>query len=190
MELATISHERFGDIQELTEKYNHPMMSVLQAAASGLQVIDAHKTFALAGFKDGLPRLAFSRTAECQYVLSRDRDFHLFGEVVYQFSGNQHGGLSIPSSVAYPHRKGLFGPMRNGRGAASRTWETICPPVPTSVLQQKRNRDLFCWEVGKWEPAPQLEDPVLLRPLYKQFYAVIAQWDLTPLEKELFSLVL
>ena len=48
---------------------------------------------------------------------------------------------------------------------------------------------IFCWEVDKWteQPEPSYADPVLLRRINDQFFELLAQWDLTDLERELFT---
>ncbi len=170
MELATLELPDKAAVANLIEKFDHPMMPVLRAAAEGQQVVDIQEVFAAGGLNEqGLPKLAFSNSMTSNY---------------WKIGETHHcGPIDFPNSALRLSRK--------------RRWQNIdvyadCPPVPKDISRLKNPSDLYCWEVDRWErrPRQQLADPVLLRPIQGRYYTVVAQWDLTPLERELFAAVL
>jgi hypothetical protein len=65
----------------------------------------------------------------------------------------------------------------------------MVPMVPPDVLPP-RGCDLakhfILWEVSDWDIAPPI-DPILLRPIGGDLYAVVAQWDLTEVERAIIA---
>ena len=193
MQLATVDfRDRMDDVKRLVEEYDHPMMPVFQAVADGLKVVDIGKTFALAGLNSqGLPRLAFSRTREAGYFY--DGENHIFTRQQESIEERMLAG-QIQSFGNFDFRLAVIRfasdcippiPVRSRK----QDYGAACPPIPKNVVARKQKGDLYCWEVDEWAetPAPQYGDPVLLRPLHGKHYAVIAEWDLTDLERELFG---
>jgi hypothetical protein len=62
-------------------------------------------------------------------------------------------------------------------------WFAVVPLIPPQYLPPRGGLQLYhvLWE-AVWEPAPPT-DPFLLRHLRGHLYAVLAQWDLTPIER-------
>ena len=69
----------------------------------------------------------------------------------------------------------------------------LVPHVPPHVLRQRSYlKDHFVlWEVEKWSDsrlrAQPDRDPLLLKPLGGDLYAVVGQWDLTDLERAVMT---
>ncbi|TWT47064.1 hypothetical protein KOR42_41760 [Thalassoglobus neptunius] len=76
-----------------------------------------------------------------------------------------------------------------------RVWRAyaMVPMVPADVRPTKGQlRDWFIlWEVEEWYEKPKCmvppTDPFLLKHVVGEFYAVLAEWDLTELEKAVMS---
>lgn len=68
-----------------------------------------------------------------------------------------------------------------------RIQRAIVPIIPPQYRPQKKGLHLFhiLWEVDKWEAVPG--DPMLLKHLGGAMYAVLAKWDLTPIERAVLS---
>lgn len=63
----------------------------------------------------------------------------------------------------------------------------MTPLIPPDIMPARgldRSKHLILWEVESWDMAPPV-DPMLLKPIGGGLYAVVAQWDLTPLEQEI-----
>ena len=66
----------------------------------------------------------------------------------------------------------------------SKRYQTYVPTIPPHLLPKGnlyRGKYYILWEVEDWEEVPR--DPILLKRLTKNLFAVLAQWDLTPLEQ-------
>jgi hypothetical protein len=73
------------------------------------------------------------------------------------------------------------GPRREGVSWRP-TAEAIVPTIPPDLRPPHALRGYhILWEAA-WTPTPP-SDPVLLKSLGGPLYAVLAQWDLTPLER-------
>lgn len=65
----------------------------------------------------------------------------------------------------------------------------MVPLVPPEVYPARGldlSKHFVLWEVESWDFAPPV-DPMLLRPIGGDLYAVIGQWDLTELERSIIS---
>jgi len=61
----------------------------------------------------------------------------------------------------------------------------MVPMVPADVMPARGcdlSKHFILWEVESWDFAPPV-DPILLRPIGGNLYAVVAQWDLTEVER-------
>lgn len=186
MELTVL--EPRPEMQAVIEKYDHPLMPVLRACAEGKTVINARDTIVRAGLKDGLPRLAFGHDQVCHYHQNKYGGCE-WGRIEWHTTGRYiNPAAEIPWS-AWGDLESSLRSMDIGMGMRESV-TSECPPIPKDILAMKRAEDVFCWEVEQWLPGPNLGDPVLLRPIVGEYCEVVAQWDLTPLEKEMFAQVL
>lgn len=65
------------------------------------------------------------------------------------------------------------------------TFRAVVPLIPPSLMPKgKLGQYHILWE-AEWEELPV--DPMLLKSLGKNLYVVLAQWDLTPLERATLS---
>jgi len=150
-----------------------------KALAEGRQVINIMDAFKQAGEDDrGLPRLAVARADETKLNLWRTRD----------------GGVTMwPGSLGrWPHSAPYEGRVFHftdfSKLPARRPWraefKAIVPNIPPAFRppHSLQNYHLL-WE-PKWEPRPRPPaDPALLKHLGGPLYAVLATWDLTPVEQ-------
>jgi hypothetical protein len=61
--------------------------------------------------------------------------------------------------------------------------------VPPDVMPARGcdlSKHFVLWEVENWDAAPPI-DPILLRPIGGNLYAVVAQWDLTEVERMIIA---
>jgi hypothetical protein len=65
----------------------------------------------------------------------------------------------------------------------------MVPMVPPDVLPPRGadlSKHFILWEVESWDVSPPV-DPILLRPIGGDLYAVVAQWDLTEIERTIIA---
>ena len=65
----------------------------------------------------------------------------------------------------------------------------MVPMVPPDVLPARGcdlRQHFVLWEVESWDVSPPI-DPILLRPIGGELYAVVAQWDLTEVERSIIA---
>lgn len=155
-----------------------PVLSLLDAITAG--GVD----------EKGRPRLAIARADRRQVRVDRRHAHVTFDCHSRTWSGSVRGRTSPSLSVE------LFGVDL----PKSHAWETgyaMVPIVPPEIVQQVRgttNLQYFytLFEVEAWADRPHLvspdRDPFLLRDLGHGLYSVIAQWDLTELERTVMTL--
>ncbi|TWT47161.1 hypothetical protein KOR42_41590 [Thalassoglobus neptunius] len=162
------------EYQRLVEVY------IYNAAADGYPLIHLSDVINEGGFdQEGRPRLAIAR-ADRKEVECRPGPGHtlLFD---CRKSKRFNSGLVRRIEVRPEFHIGWF-----------RSYAMV-PMVPADVRPTKGQlRDWFIlWEVDEWyewprEMAPPT-DPFLLKHVVGEFYAVLAEWDLTELEKAVMA---
>ena len=152
-----------------------------RAAARGLPVISLRRTVAAGGFhEDGWPRIAVARADTRTCWVRWDS-----GELVFADRDDwraNRGALVGASSVRVPVADDVR--PRDRQGGIWSTAKTIVPPVPPEHrprLPRLRRRHIL-WEVEEWTMVPP-RDPALIQHIRGDLWAVVAQWDLTRLER-------
>ena len=159
----------------------------LRAAARGLPLIMLSEAIRAGGyFEDGLPKISIARAdAKRCHVRADGEDFVFTSDPIEQWGGVRgranRGALVADKTVR----------VRGAR--SSRTWVrsgiTVVPSIPPRHRPSSNKRiGLFhvLWEVEKWDPTPPI-DPALLRHIRGDLWAVLAMWDLTPLERAVLA---
>ena len=161
------------------------LAAAYRAAASGKPLIDLWEALANAGVDDlGRPRLAITR-AHCSFCWcghgSNGLRSRLFagGETrqeASRYKRSKHAILCTPALFACPQERDCI-------AAVPSIPPQYRPLVPRGKYagQPLDLRHLhILWE-AEWQAMPV--DPMLLRHVAGSLYAVLAQWDLTPLEQ-------
>jgi hypothetical protein len=156
----------------------------LAALADGTPILSLPEAIRTGGFDDvGRPRLAIARADRQQVKLTR--------------SGHSTTARFYAGAVdRWGIERGRGGPSLDiridtaTRPPASIDAYALVPMIPANVRNSVRFTDRQCfvlWEVEEWASSPQQagpdRDPFLLRHLHGDAYAVLAEWDLTPLEQ-------
>lgn len=152
------------------------IMKAYKSLAKGKTVIDLYTTMREVGvFSNGLPRLAIMRADQKFCVCNVYR----FGRATFDSSDwprqNASDKVSLPDGT-FPNRDG------NIKGRA------LVPSIPPKFRPPEsmlRNYWIL-WEAVWSVEAPH--DPMLLKRLGKNLYAVVASWDLTPVERSVLAL--
>lgn len=163
-----------------------------KALAVGNQVIDLLDVMQKAGEDQcGLPKLAISR-ADFEHArmyrdwlsgtveMGTDRLFPSWN----RRSGADYSGELFRFVERFTVRRGV---LKNTRGGVAEDFTAIVPNIPPSLRppHDLKNYHLL-WEAS-WEvlriPRTSPRDPALLKHLGGPLYAVLATWDLTPVEQ-------
>jgi hypothetical protein len=159
-----------GEAAQLREGY--------RAMARGQQLISLSAAMRAAGVDDhGLPRLAICRS-DSKWVYTH---------------GVAHDGAAIfrmdrvtVDRAAGRRVKVAAGTFPAPQRVTWQTWAATVPSVPAPLRPSRRLSDYYTlWDVD-WHLVPP-EDPALLQHIGGDLYAVLAVWDLTPLERAVLS---
>jgi hypothetical protein len=156
----------------------------LEELAKGHRLLDVRDAIERGGFDErGRPRLAIARADRRQVEFQ----WQGWGSDVARFDARFRRHESSTLLLEFPVPQPAQARHRPG-------WETrgfsLVPMIPARVRNQVqfRERDVYVlWEVEAWSDTPLRavpdRDPLLLRRLRGDAYAVLAEWDLTALER-------
>lgn len=193
MQLATLDDEMRGS-WKAREKYaaymkeakvtGSPEAELLKRAyrelACGRRVIDINQTMRTAGLDAlGRPRLAICR-ANAQYCWF---DYNGGLDAVFSDNGSFNPLSALHHVILH---LGTF-TLAQRTLLTRKRLKAIVPSIPPQFQPKGRNlaRYHILWEAD-WEEVPV--DPALLKHLGGSLYAVMAVWDLTPLERVVLGL--
>ena len=177
------------------------LMRSYRAIARGHAVLDLVAVMRAAGLVDGVwyPKLAICR-ADAGFCHVRMR---IDGGATFSpaHTSRRWGGRDVESSKArtvivppatfatYIHRwsaplgyQRIPDPGHEPPRKWNETAEALVPTIPPE-FRPRFKLEGYCllWE-AVWGPTPPV-DPILLKPIGGNLYAVLAQWDLSPLER-------
>ncbi|MEM8556942.1 MAG: hypothetical protein AAGG50_03780 [Bacteroidota bacterium] len=203
MDLATITmdpaeaDERFHAYELATKQRHDAELEAIRdgyaALADGYDLIDLHDVMRAAGtFENGLPRLAIARS---------DTTWVYYAQAWVSTPGQ--GSDRYPTFTTDPSCEGRSryraGTVRLPAGLFGLKWRerrdrgrAAVPVVPPDLIPLTDNGRLASlkhfWTLfeAEWEPIAPV-DPVLLRHVGGSLYAVIAEWDLTELERAVMT---
>lgn len=162
-------------------KEDKALMECYRVLARGVRVLDLQRTMTNAGCKSGghLPQLAVCRAdaARCQFTYRAHPDEHRIAP-------------HFKTDIYTPHKRRLIDTWLLPGTFSVTNWQfaqsfglfhSQVPIIPPALRPKKDlHRYLILWE-AEWSRVPQ-KDPILLRPIGAGMYAIVAQWNMTPLE--------
>lgn len=165
-----------------------------EALAVGTPLVNLSEAFAHAGLgDDGRPRLAIARADRNQVMVSVRRGFLEFNALKNPYKLRYDGTLIIHVSFDNLINAGLFQNFVDAmQDLSTKRGYAIVPMVPADVRPKGNLRDYFIlWEVEQWSDRPLTAqpdfDPFLLKHIHGDLYAVVAEWDLTELERVIMT---
>jgi hypothetical protein len=171
-------------------------MNAYKELAKGTPLLDPGKAIREAGWRpDGRPVLAFGRADQ------KNVSFRVLRHSRHYTSEMRWTGPWAPMTWEFQATRERWDQQRM-RNLTFRVSEVMTEPpkdptsgtamvpmVPPDILPAKGcdlSKHFILWEVENWDFAPPV-DPILLRPIGGDLYAVIAQWDLTEVERAIIS---
>jgi len=161
------------------EKYIAHLYSCLSQMRRGRKIIDVFEVIKEAGVNEKeQPKLAIVRAdVGTAYFFTREGG-------AGKFTHSSYRGDASQANIILP--EGTF-PEWKPRGKATNPYwfdaiKTKVPIVPAQFLPKGSLAGYHVlWEVEDWEILPK--DPILLKRITDNLFAVLGVWDLTPLEQ-------
>ncbi|MGE4190727.1 MAG: hypothetical protein AB7G12_12625 [Thermoanaerobaculia bacterium] len=146
-------------------------LRMLNALSRGEKLLDVHQAIAAAGCKaDGSPALAIAR-ANWQYCFCAECNGHIWFRGRPGWHDHRLWAEHVPRGLLPGFAKPVGG----------YTWRAVVPQIPPRHRPAGNLMHYhILWE-AEWDQVPT--DPVLLKHLFGSFYAVLAVWDLTAVER-------
>ena len=168
-----------------------------KAIAAGRQVIDLMQTMRAAGVQEDslYPRLAICRAdARICRVAMESNGAAIFSDEAFRWRRAPRRQVKVVAGTLPRYvTQWENGELTRSRpsGIIERTaWRSeataLVPIVPPRLHPQSALANYHILWDAVWTPAPP-KDPLLLRHLAGHLYAIVAQWDLTPLEQAVLS---
>jgi hypothetical protein len=158
------------------------IMKGYKALAEGSALIDLRSAFRVAGVEKGLPKIAVCRAdfTWCWFSFREATRAQFIGT----HDTSRNAGMNLKAhrynSVCLPE-----GVLTRPDNAWPRA-RALLPSVPPQFRPKHHLRNYhILWE-AEWQPIPPT-DPLLLKHLGGTLYVVLAQWDLTELERAVLA---
>lgn len=176
---------------ETIEKEDIVAMESYRAMMKGARLLNVASAIRGAGLNadNMLPELAIARASWSQVVLKIDhRHLQFCKPNTYpNWSSNMQRYTNSTQVIGFA-RDMLGAELYNAQWRKDNKWPSVdyqkaqVPTIPAHLRPSGDLDDYFILFEAKWEKeAPP--DPILLKHVAGQMYSVLAQWDLTPLEK-------
>lgn len=195
MDLAKVSlsetdaEEKYKQYLELVktrkEKQYDDLKKVYHALKKGYKVIDIFKAFEDTGTLNDNPKLAISRADMRQVFFTKAvGGGGRFSDVNDSWKEkvddvNIPGGLMRSDWPLNNLEQGI-----SNWNIKDRTVATNVPMIPAHLMPEgKLDNYYILFEVDEWNPIAAVDDPYLLRRINANTFIVLAEWDVTPVEK-------
>lgn len=170
-------------IKERRTEEDQAILNAYKEVLKGRQLVNISEAMAGSGVReDGYPNLAICRADEQRCGLTMRND-----------GGATFVGLKAEDNNRWWHNQsrrrvrvasGTF-PVREGRWLSD--VETMVPITPPHLRPKLHLRNFhILWEVEEWKQVPP-RDPMLLKRLGGDLFAVLAVWDLTDVERAVLA---
>lgn len=177
-EEAAKLHRKYKEHRAYSKPIDHEIERLAGLVAKGKKVILGVGSVQMAGLNaSGLPNLAIGR-ADTPWVMLRPDYSRTGGQML---SGLEWADGRTARTKLFDFPVNSWPTLRAAR--QGQQWRAMAPHIPPDVRPRRgiENYTLI-WE-ATWEPVAPV-DPILGRKIGKtDFYLVVAQWDLSPIER-------
>jgi hypothetical protein len=157
--------------------------------ARGLPIIKLSESIERGGYFDnGLPKIAVARADSQDCWVHTEGPWNGTGTFIYSSENpgwRPHNRGALVNSVTVRVSVSNMPDASTRRKWNAHTIMPIIPPKHRPKLRRLRGFHLL-WEVEEWELVPP-KDPALLRWIGGDLWAVVAEWDLTELERAVLA---
>lgn len=168
------------------EKFLKIMKDAHYQMKEGRELLDIYKVMKETGLNEnGEPRLAIAR-ADLKEVYFEKRDT---GTGAYGTELHWNGVKRDKDQIELPQKTFDIHWKREGNS----TWQidkkvlkTRVPIIPIEILPDGNLKNFYIlWESNEWEDVPETKDPILLKRISENLFAILGCWDLTELEQSI-----
>lgn len=183
--------EELDAVQERILEEDRELMEAYRVLARGQRVINFVQQCAELGWKrqgssDGLPQVAICRASarRCLFTFRHGGDPFFADDDQVRWHGSYYRVAGLKSTVSMPRELWLPQTLRANAGKAFKCKVPTIPLVHRPALKQLPKYHLIF--EAEWSLAAPV-DPFLCKRIGKNLFAIVAQWDLTPLERALVA---
>jgi hypothetical protein len=167
------------------EKEDEELLKAYRALYRGQQILDLPKTIGAGGLDDRmLPRLAVSRAdkEKCHFYSSSGTVYmsHEYQSYIYRLRPGDAFTFTAPQMPTQLTDESWRRTNNHPLRAAA-----LVPSIPPHLRPDDLSKYFILWEAEWTAKAPV--DPLLLSKVNETLYAVVASWDLTPLEQRVLE---
>lgn len=174
----------------LLEREDQMLLEAYRALSRGARILDINQVITKAGLnKQQLPVLAVARAdaKNCWFdTINSAHDIVRFRikESTWQIKTDDYVDVKFLDKYGNLQNAGW---RRENDFPRIDAVKALVPSIPPSLRPQDQELSSYhiLWE-AEWEKTAPT-DPILLKRINERFYTVVAQWDLTPLERQVLE---
>jgi hypothetical protein len=168
-------------------EFNRACLEAYNELAEGHKLLQLSKSIQKAGLNEkGMPKLAIAR-ADRKQVFFEWPERNPFA----YYASSKDAGQWNRNPRRYPSLSRYVNMGQKYEGKTRKGFSLV-PDIPADVRPQTgQKKDWYIlWEVDEWSdtsflPAPR--DPILLRHIRGELYSVLAEWELTEVERAILE---
>lgn len=167
------------------ESYLKEMKDSLVQLSRGRKIININEVMQKAGIReDGLPKLAISRADGKNVYLHREDE----GRVIFSLRSSRWS-LYKGETIFLPAKTFSNFVRKESEKYGFKVFQALVPIVPAVFMPKGKLENYWIlWEVDEWSDVPKPPvDPILLKRINETTFAILAVWDLTPLERSIIG---
>lgn len=173
-------------LKKRKENYLKVMKDAHYQMKEGRELIDVYKIMKEIGLNENnQPRLAIARADLKQvYFVKQDEGTGFFSEDKSTW-GDLKDNVALPQNTFDIHWERKAGSESNASwNIKDKELGTKVPIVPVEILPDGNLKSYYIlWETNEWEELPETKDPILLKRISENLFAILGTWDLTELEQ-------
>jgi len=167
------------------EKFLKVMKDAYYQMKEGKELIDIYKIMSEVGLNENnLPKLAIVRAdaKECIFE-KKDAGAGIFGFSSRYNQINYKDAVELPQNTFKIHWERVENSSWNIK---EKSVKTRVPIVPIELMPEGDLSGYYIlWETNNWQPIPEARDPLLLKRISENLFAILGSWDVTELEQSI-----
>lgn len=172
------------------EKFLKTMKDAHYQMSQGNELLDIYKIMKEIGLNEnGQPKLAIARADISDvYFEKRDEGAGRFGtSKQYDYvQASAKDVIELPQKTFDIHWPRKDEKNSSEWNIAKKIITTKVPIVPLDLLPDGSLQNYYIlWEANEWEELPETKDPILLKRISENLFAILGCWDLTDLEQSI-----
>lgn len=180
-------------VKERQDKRIDEMKRCLYEMKKGCKLIDIHKVMEHAGLnKNWQPKLAIARADWKQvFFVKQDEGRGYFSprsDNTWQKDEYDNEKIEINKNTFMEWKREVGKDGKATWQIEKKAIKTKVPLIPVDLIPEGNLDNYFIlWEVMQWEDLPQTKDPLLLKRISENMFAILGAWDITPLEQAILD---